>query len=76
MLPQYFKFHALNNTGQTLDFAANAANETFTAKGRFSGLMRRIPVMVLLNSDAALIGAARRAWIDNPTGAQARRSPL
>jgi len=33
----------------------------FTDKGRFSGLMQTIPVHVVLNPGAPLIGAARYA---------------
>jgi len=33
----------------------------FTAKGRMSGLLERIPVWVILNDRAALLGAARHA---------------
>lgn len=35
--------------------------EAFTAKGRFEGLMREIPVSVILNDRTALLGAARCA---------------
>ena len=35
--------------------------ETFTSKGRFSDLMRAIPVKVIMNEHTALMGAARRA---------------
>jgi glucokinase len=35
--------------------------EAFTAKGRMSGLLTRIPVWVILNDRAALLGAARHA---------------
>lgn len=37
----------------------------FTAKGRFSSLLERIPVRVILNDKAALLGAARRATVAN-----------
>jgi glucokinase len=33
----------------------------FTAKGRFAELLERVPVRVILNDQAALLGAARRA---------------
>ena len=36
--------------------------ESFCDKGRFSGLMKRIPVRVILNPRAALLGAARAAF--------------
>ncbi len=35
--------------------------QAFTDKGRFAGLLERIPVAVILNSQAALLGAACRA---------------
>jgi len=35
--------------------------EAFFAKGRFDGFMRRIPLRVILNDRAALLGAARHA---------------
>jgi len=35
--------------------------EAFNAKGRFRGLMERIPVRAVLNPDTALLGAAREA---------------
>ncbi len=35
--------------------------ETFRAKGRFSAFLERVPVRVILNDRAALLGAARRA---------------
>ena len=38
----------------------------FVDKGRFEGLMRRIPVKVILNDLTALLGAARRASRDLP----------
>jgi glucokinase len=31
----------------------------FLDKGRFRGLMERIPVWVIVNEDAAILGAAR-----------------
>ncbi len=34
----------------------------FTAKGRMSDWMKKIPVKVVLNPEAALLGAARIAW--------------
>lgn len=37
--------------------------EAFFAKGRFSDFMRRIPLRVILNDQAALLGAARYALI-------------
>ncbi len=36
--------------------------KTFFAKGRFSDMMTRIPVRVILNSKAALLGAARAGY--------------
>jgi glucokinase len=36
--------------------------KAFTAKGRFTGLMKKIPVRVILNDKAALLGAAHRAF--------------
>jgi glucokinase len=36
--------------------------KTFTAKGRFSGLLSRIPVHVIVNDKAALLGAAHAAF--------------
>lgn len=36
-------------------------HETFCAKGRFSDYMKAVPVRVVLNDGAALLGAARRA---------------
>ncbi len=41
---------------------------TFTAKGRLSWLLERTPVHVVLNSDAALIGAAAIARTSFPVG--------
>jgi len=35
--------------------------EAFAAKGRFSGLMKTLPVRVILNQETALLGAAREA---------------
>ncbi|MFY9825906.1 MAG: glucokinase [Thermoanaerobaculia bacterium] len=35
--------------------------ETFRAKGRFAAFLERVPVRVILNDRAALLGAARRA---------------
>ena len=35
--------------------------EAFTAKGRMRTLLEEIPVRVILNDKAALLGAARRA---------------
>jgi glucokinase len=35
--------------------------ETFRAKGRFGAFLERVPVRVILNDRAALLGAARRA---------------
>ncbi|MCP5246238.1 MAG: glucokinase [Burkholderiales bacterium] len=35
----------------------------FCNKGRFSGLMREIPVRIIINSEAGLLGAKREAWI-------------
>lgn len=35
--------------------------ETFRAKGRFTAFLERVPVRVILNDRAALLGAARRA---------------
>jgi glucokinase len=35
--------------------------EAFTSKGRMSGLLAEIPVWVILNDRAALLGAARHA---------------
>jgi glucokinase len=35
--------------------------ESFVAKGRFAPLLERIPVRVILNDKAALLGAARHA---------------
>jgi glucokinase len=37
--------------------------EAFAAKGRMSALLRRIPVRVILNDEAALLGAARCAAV-------------
>ncbi|NLA76030.1 MAG: glucokinase, partial [Deltaproteobacteria bacterium] len=34
----------------------------FTAKGRFKELMERMPVYIILNNHAALLGAAIRAF--------------
>ncbi len=36
--------------------------KTFCAKGRFSNMMKQIPVRVILNSKAALLGAARAGF--------------
>jgi glucokinase len=36
--------------------------EAFSAKGRFKGLLRDIPVRVILNDKAGLLGAACKAW--------------
>jgi glucokinase len=36
--------------------------KAFTAKGRFADLLARIPVCVILNSQAALLGAAHAAF--------------
>ena len=36
--------------------------KAFTAKGRFSGLMEKMPVNIILNSNAALLGAAIEAF--------------
>jgi glucokinase len=36
--------------------------ESFMAKGRFSNLLARIPVQVILNDKAALLGAAHAAF--------------
>jgi glucokinase len=38
--------------------------DAFAAKGRVSALLRLLPVRVVLNDRAALIGAARRAALD------------
>jgi len=40
--------------------------EALDAKGRFSGLLSRIPVHVILNDRTALLGAARLARGDEP----------
>jgi len=37
--------------------------KAFTSKGRFEGLMKRIPVNVILNDKAALIGAAQSCFV-------------
>ena len=34
MLPQHFKFHVINNTGATIEFSTDGANNTFTIKAR------------------------------------------
>src|SRR5262249_34365358 len=34
----------------------------FVAKGRLESMLRRIPVRVVMNQDAALVGAAHYAW--------------
>jgi len=39
-----------------------ALMSSFTAKGRFKGLLEKMPVYVILNDKAALIGAAARAF--------------
>jgi len=40
--------------------------DSFTATGRFQSFVRDVPVAVIANPDAALLGAARRAWTDPP----------
>ena len=35
--------------------------QTFLAKGRYTPYLERVPVRVILNDRAALLGAARRA---------------
>jgi len=40
--------------------------DAFAGKGRFESFVRDVPVAVLANPDAALYGAARRAWTDPP----------
>jgi glucokinase len=39
--------------------------ESFTAKGRYSNLMKQIPVYVVLNEKTALAGAAHYALVMN-----------
>jgi len=41
--------------------------KAFTNKGRFEGLMKRIPVNVILNDKAALIGAAHSCFTRSAT---------
>jgi glucokinase len=43
---------------------ARAFLEAFAAKGRVRALLEALPVRVVLNDRAALIGAARRAAIE------------
>jgi len=38
--------------------------QAFTAKGRFTGFNRDVPVAIIRNPETALLGAARRAWAD------------
>ncbi len=45
--------------------------KTFAAKGRMQGLLESIPVRVVLNQQAGLIGAARRALLDKAFGTPA-----
>ena len=40
--------------------------EAFLAKGRMRGLLEQIPVQVVLNTDAALLGAASLAATSPP----------
>ena len=42
---------------------ADAFMGTFCTKGRFSEMMKQIPVRVILNSQAALLGAARAGFL-------------
>lgn len=42
----------------------------FARKGRFEAFLRDIPVAVILNGDAALLGASRRVWTDPPLAAR------
>jgi glucokinase len=39
--------------------------DSFRGQGRLRGLLERVPVRVLLDLDAPLLGAARRATIDD-----------
>jgi len=39
--------------------------EAFTTKGRYSNLMKQIPVHVILNEQTALLGAAHYALVTN-----------
>ena len=50
-------------------FTDGAFVDAFTRKGRFSGVMRTIPVDLILNEEVGLIGAveyARRAALESP----------
>lgn len=48
-----------------IDFLkASAFRERFEAKGRFQDYMQAIPTWVVVHSHAALLGAARRAFLD------------
>jgi glucokinase len=40
--------------------------ESLTAKGRFRAMLEQIPVHVILNERASLLGAARIAWRESP----------
>lgn len=49
--------------------------EAFLDKGRLRPLLERVPVHVILNSRAALVGAARVAWSANPRTPGQRTRP-